>query len=68
MTKDKKNKRHQVKSKFYYIFWGTATFSVLVGQLYVGTGYRSMADALSTGFEISVICGDDGPKWLGGYK
>ncbi len=55
----KKNKRHQVKSRFYYIFWGTATISVLAGQLYVGTGYRSMADALITGFEISVICGDE---------
>ena len=35
----KKSQRHQVKSKFYYIFWGTATVVVL-GQLYVGTGYR----------------------------
>ena len=32
--------RHQVKSKFYYIFWGTATVAVVLGQLYVGTGYR----------------------------
>ena len=32
--------RHQVKSKFYYIFWGTATIAVVLGQLYVGTGYR----------------------------
>ena len=30
----------QLKSKFYYIFWGTATVSVVLGQLYVGTGYR----------------------------
>jgi hypothetical protein len=30
----------QVKSKWYYIFWGTATVSVVLGQLYVGTGYR----------------------------
>lgn len=33
----------QVKSRFYYIFWGIATFSVVMGQLYVGTGYRIMA-------------------------
>ena len=30
----------QVKSRWYYIFWGTATISVVLGQLYVGTGYR----------------------------
>ena len=36
-----KNKiRAQVKSRWYYIFWGTATVSVVLGQLYVGTGYR----------------------------
>ena len=28
--------RAQVKSKFYYIFWGIATVSVVLGQLYVG--------------------------------
>ena len=41
----KQKKRCQVKSKFYYIFWGTATVSVLLGQLYVGTGYRVMAES-----------------------
>ena len=30
----------QVKSRFYYIFWGIATIAVVFGQLYVGTGYR----------------------------
>ncbi len=35
--------RAQVKSRFYYFFWGTATVSVLLGQLYVGSGYRIMA-------------------------
>ena len=34
----------QVKSKWYYIFWGTATVSVVLGQLYVGTGYRVLHD------------------------
>ncbi len=38
-----KSKRHQVKSRWYYWFWGLATVSVLLGQLYVGTGYRLMA-------------------------
>ena len=32
--------RAQVKSRFYYVFWGTATIAVVLGQLYVGTGYR----------------------------
>lgn len=30
----------QVKSRFYYVFWGTATLAVVLGQLYVGIGYR----------------------------
>ena len=36
----KKKQRCQVKSRFYYVFWGTATIAVVLGQLYVGTGYR----------------------------
>tara|TARA_B100000029_G_scaffold282856_1_gene276715 strand:- start:707 stop:922 length:216 start_codon:yes stop_codon:yes gene_type:complete len=39
-------KRAQVKSRWYYIFWGTATVSVLAGQLYVGSGYRIMAGTI----------------------
>mgnify|MGYP000476422968 FL=1 len=42
MTKSKKQ-RHQVKSRWYYIFWGAATVSVFAGQLYVGSGYRQMS-------------------------
>jgi|TARA_B100000927_G_C16271330_1_gene391615 hypothetical protein len=38
--------RAQVKSRFYYIFWGTATVSVVLGQLYVGTGYRTLAESM----------------------
>ena len=41
ITKEKQ--RNQVKSKFYYIFWGLATVSVFAGQLYVGSGYRQMS-------------------------
>ena len=37
-----KKERHQVKSRWYYIFWGAATVSVFAGQLYVGSGYRQM--------------------------
>ena len=39
--------RNQVKSKFYYIFWGLATVSVFAGQMYVGTGYRKMAESFN---------------------
>ena len=38
-------KNHQVKSKWYYIFWGTMAFAVVSGQLYIGTGYRIMAQS-----------------------
>ena len=36
----------QVKSRGYYIFWGTATVSVVLGQLYVGTGYRVLHESV----------------------
>ena len=38
-----KKQRHQVKSRWYYIFWGAATVSVFAGQMYVGSGYRQMS-------------------------
>jgi len=38
--------RAQVKSRFYYIFWGTATVVVVLGQLYVGTGYRLLHNSM----------------------
>ena len=52
MKKLKKEKlRAQVKSRFYYLFWGAATVSVLFGQLYVGSGYRSYAKSLTRIFD-----------------
>jgi len=45
MTKTTKI-RAQVKSRFYYLFWGTATVAVVAGQIYVGSGFRRMADAI----------------------
>ena len=51
----KNKKKHQVKSRFYYIFWGTATFSVLVGQLYVGSGYRAMSGAFHRIMDALII-------------
>ena len=46
MTKDKK--RHQVKSQWYYIFWGTCTVAVCAGQLFVGNGFRRMAESFES--------------------
>ena len=43
----KENQRNQVKSKFYYIFWGLATVSVFAGQIYVGSGYRQMSKSFN---------------------
>ena len=58
ITKEKQ--RTQVKSKFYYIFWGIATFSVVAGQLYVGSGYRMFARSLNRIFDtIEVQVGED---------
>ena len=52
--------RNQVKSKFYYIFWGIATASVVLGQLYVGSGYRGFARSLNRIFDtIEVEVGRD---------
>ena len=42
----KEKVRNQVKSRFYYLFWGIATVSVVLGQLYVGSGYRIFAQSL----------------------
>ena len=47
--------RNQVKSRFYYIFWGAATVSVVLGQLYVGTGYRSFAQSINRVFDTIEI-------------
>ena len=52
MWEQKKEKqRNQVKSRFYYLFWGIATFSVVAGQVYVGSGYRLYARSLMRIFD-----------------
>ena len=48
---NKEKVRNQVKSRFYYLFWGVATFSVVAGQVYVGTGYRGFANSLNRIFD-----------------
>lgn len=48
--------RHQIKSKWYYIFWGVCSVAVVGGQIYVGSGYREMAEATkSTAISVSCI-------------
>ena len=46
MTNKREKIRAQMKSRFYYVFWGAATLSVLAGQVLVGTGYRRMSDSM----------------------
>ena len=67
LSSKKEKQRNQVKSRFYYLFWGTATVAVVAGQLYVGTGYRLMAESLnniisSIGLEIEGVL-KDGTKY-----
>ena len=45
MTSKRDKVRAQVKSRWYYLFWGAATVSVFAGQLYVGNGFRRMAES-----------------------
>ena len=57
---NKEKVRNQVKSRFYYLFWGIATFSVVAGQLYVGSGYRMFARSLNRIFDtVEVEVGRD---------
>ena len=51
----KEKVRNQVKSRFYYLFWGIATASVVLGQLYVGSGYRIFAQSLLRIFDAIEI-------------
>ena len=55
MTKDKKKLRAQVKSRFYYLFWGAATVSVFAGQIYVGSGYRQMSESFNRIIDAVVV-------------
>ena len=51
----KEKVRNQVKSRFYYLFWGIATVSVVLGQIYVGSGYRIFAQSLLRIFDAIEI-------------
>ena len=62
ITKEKQ--KNQVKSKFYNIFWGIATFSVVLGQAYVGSGYRSFANSLNRIFDSIQLEYNPGPRYM----
>ena len=46
--------RAQVKSRWYYSFWGAATVAVVAGQIYVGTSYRAMAKSMNRWFDTAI--------------
>ena len=52
---NKEKVRAQVKSRWYYIFWGAATVSVFAGQMYVGSGYRQMSESFNRIIDTVVI-------------
>ena len=54
MTSKRDKVRAQVKSRWYYTFWGTATVAVVAGQLYVGTSYRAMAKSMNRWFDTAL--------------
>jgi len=60
MTKDKRKLKAQVKSRWYYIFWGAATISVFAGQMHVGNGFNRMSDSLDNLMDSPIII-DIGP-------
>ncbi len=47
--------RNQMKSYQYYLFWGVCTIAVMAGQIYVGTGYKSMSESVKDLTEIIEI-------------
>ena len=58
MNTNTEKRKNQVKSKFYYVFWGIATTSVVLGQLYVGTGYRIMTQSVIDLTEVFTLIRD----------
>ena len=55
MGTKKEKQRHQVKSRWYYIFWGTATVAVCAGQWFVGSGFRRMSESLDNVLDSPII-------------
>ena len=55
MTNKREKLRNQLKSRFYYLFWGACTFAVMAGQIFVGTGYQSMSQSVKDLTEVIEI-------------
>ena len=47
--------KHQIKSNKYYVFWGAATIAVIVGQIYIGIGYRMMTQSVTDLTEVFTL-------------
>ena len=62
-TRPQYKQRHQVKSRFYYIFWGLATVSVFAGQLYVGSGYRQMSESFNRIMDAIIVEIENTPRF-----
>ena len=54
----------QIKSHWYYVFWGIATVSVVAGQVYVGSGYRDMANEIRITRESTTDFVNDLADWM----
>ena len=65
MTKKEKREkqRHQVKSRWYYIFWGTCTVAVCAGQVLVGSGFRKMAESVESILDSPIQIYFGGPRY-----
>ena len=55
MSTKKEKQRHQVKSRWYYIFWGTATVAVCAGQWFVGSGFRRMSESFDKVLDSPIL-------------
>ena len=64
----KEKVRAQMKSRFYYMFWGAATIAVVTGQMYVGTSYRAMAKSMNRWFDTAVEALIDNYRPRGTYE
>ena len=66
MTNKREKIRAQMKSRFYYMFWGAATVAVVAGQVYVGTSYRAMSRSLNKWFDTAIesLIPDPEPKGI----
>jgi hypothetical protein len=61
VSKKSEKQKHQVKSRWYYIFWGTCTVAVCAGQIFVGSGFRRMSESVDKVLESPIIL-DIGPR------